>query len=144
MAISVYAEPMAWICPVCGRPLRTSNQAHSCVTYDIDRHLGGKSPEIRDLFGLVDTYLLSLGEQSRIIQKQLVCYTRGAIYAGVRVGKEKVTLVFYLDHLVTGSPISRTFDASRNRITHEAVLRTREDLTPELKLHLAASYDLLA
>ena len=73
----------------------------------------------------------------------MICYSRGAIYAGMRLGRSKVTLVFYLDHLAEAPPVTRTFDASRNRIAHEAVLQSDDDVTELLKMSLAQSYELL-
>ena len=98
---------------------------------------------MRPLFDAIREAVVGFGEVDVRVLKSEIVFARGATFAGVRVRPSVVELLFYLDHVDDEPPVARVHDVSRNRVIHQVLVTSRDELTPRVIFLVRQAYDLV-
>jgi hypothetical protein len=134
-------EGALWTCPECGRAFANRNQSHSCANLtDLDHHLVGKPPLIREIFEAFRARVEAIGPCIVMPQKTRIAFQ-------VRMSFAQLTpRQGWIDgHLVLAA---RHADWTRGKITtyspgnhtHEFRLVSPADLDETFQRYLEMAY----
>jgi hypothetical protein len=135
---------MSWTCPECGREFRNAGQVHTCETFDVDLHFQKNRAVLRPVFDSLVEFIDQLGAvDTRVLRSEIV-FAAGATFAGVKVRGASVELLLYLDHIDDEPPVERVHDVSRNRVIHQILLKSTEEITDRVRFLLNQAYCLVS
>ena len=135
---------MAWTCPDCGKKFKNTNQAHSCDTFPPSYLLDKASENIQELFNALLDKVRGFGPFDCYSNKTEISFRTDAVFMAVRLQKEKLQIIFYLDHMDCDPPIIKNFDVSKQRVLHQVEISSPEEIDGRLLFLLTQSYDLFS
>jgi hypothetical protein len=106
---------------------------HSCRVVELDAHLTGKPPAIRELFDAWRAFVEQFGEFTVLPQKTRICFQTRVRFAGAIVRRDYVQCTFWLKRRLEKPPalfepvefIPPRYFIYRFRLTDPRQLRTR-------------------
>lgn len=72
-----------WRCPKCGRRFANRDQTHTCAAlHDLDHHVAGREPIVREMFDLVVAAVRAIGPND--VDATFVAWLREAYLVGAQ------------------------------------------------------------
>jgi PHP family Zn ribbon phosphoesterase len=121
-----------WACPECGRSFSKPNQAHSCKARSVDAHFEGRDPALRGIFDALRRALERQGSLRVDAVEASINLAVEAHFGGVTVRRDHLRLGFLADHEITSTRIVRRQRLGPNRVHHQLLLRSIDDVDSEL------------
>ena len=128
----------AWMCPNCERRFTRKNQRHTCGTGSRSEVLRNRSPEIVALYASLESFVKTLGPVEFVTRDRYVLLRSNRIFADLVVMTGALRATVHLARRVT-DPLFVKVGADRKRVSHVAMLRSRNDLET-LKPYLKEAY----
>jgi hypothetical protein len=140
-AMNQTAENQLWTCPACGRAFANRNQTHSCNNLtDLDRHLAGKAPVIRETFEAFRRRVEAIGPCIVMPQKTRIAFQVRMSFAQLtpRQGWIDGHLVLAERHEAWSRGKITTYSPGNH--THEFRLASPADLDETFQRYLEMAY----
>lgn len=135
---------MTWTCPICSKEFRNKNQEHSCARVPVDDHFRNKPVEIRLIYDRLMQEVMRFGDISMNPVKTSIQIKAGATFLSVRPKRDRLEIEFQLGRQIARLPVTKSFDISRNRVLHTAILDSFEQVNQELTEWLREAYELVS
>jgi hypothetical protein len=116
-----------WRCPRCGRAFRQKNQRHACGTGGADSLLKGRPPELADLYRKLASTVKRFGDVEIVERDRYALFRTTRIFADLTVMRDALRVVVHLARAVSAPFFIKTA-RDRNRVSHVALVRTKEEL----------------
>lgn len=134
-----------WICPVCGRVFRNTDQAHTCELIIEEDLFRNRPPFLRELFVDLEAKVRLFGEyRKECVKPDVIFFKTKSTFMAVKVKKYHLEVEFFLDFLVDEPPVSKNLQTSKNRFAHIVPIDSPEDLQSQLLHWLQFSYNLIS
>lgn len=134
---------MGWICPVCGRNFRSTNQLHSCRQYDEETLFKKSSEEVRLTFARIKEKLGILPDVRYTYLNKTVIIASKSTFCAVKPKPDHLVLEFFLSEEHDEFPVFRIFRISKNRIVHYIKVQEPGDVDEQLTGWLEQSYRII-
>ena len=128
----------AWVCHNCERQFTRKNQRHTCGTGSRSEVLRNRSPEIVALYASLESFVKTLGPVEFVTRDRYVLLRSNRIFADLVVMAGALRAAVHLARQVT-DPLFIKVGADRKRVSHVAMLRSKNDLET-LKPYLKEAY----
>jgi hypothetical protein len=132
--------PENWTCPLCHRPFKHKNQAHSCVQIEAEAHLADKHPNVKKIYDKLLTEVRKFGAVKVSPTKSTIMFVSKSTFIAVKPKHDWIDIEFLLDEEVNEYPIHRTIRANKSRVAHFVRLQSPKDVSARLVRWLKASY----
>ena len=132
-----------WTCLKCKRVFKTTNQSHSCATYDFDTHFLNKPAIIKETYDQLIEVVGKIGKVHINVLKSAILLKTTSTFLEIKPKKDYLIIAFFLDKEITDFPISKTLQISKNRIVHVVHIEKPDDLTEQIISWLTQSYQLI-
>lgn len=130
----------SWTCPRCGRRFRHANQAHSCGSVSLEEVLAGAPPSVGLLFRAIEDRARLCGPLTLAPTKTRIGLQSGTLYGAVRLGRTGAHLELRLPRREEHPRFTRIEPAQSGAWKHHLVVRTLDDLTPEVERWICAAH----
>jgi hypothetical protein len=134
------ANGRSWTCPHCGRRFRHANQAHSCGVFRVEDVLAGAPPSVGLLFRAIEDRARRCGPVTLAPTKTRIGLQSGTLFGSVRLGRNGAHLELRLPQREEHPRFTRVEEAQPGAWTHHLVVRTLDDLTPEVDRWICAAH----
>ncbi len=136
--------PEKWQCPDCDRSFKNENQWHSCTTSQIETHFEGKSLEVRDLFGILESRLREKLSFTISPLKTAIYFTDVSHFMAVFVRKTYLIVEFSNDIPFMDERIHRSEKVSTTLYSHFVKISQVNQIDPQLLRWISEAYELTA
>jgi len=113
------AKSDLWACPRCQRKFARINQRHACGTGDRSEVLRNRSPELVELYSLIEAFAVSLGNVEVVARNRYVLFRTSRIFADLVIMVGSIRLAIHLPRRAT-LPLFSKVVADRRHVTHVA------------------------
>ncbi len=134
---------MTWVCPKCKKVFKNKNQAHSCAIVDLSEHIKNKPPHVKATFDKLIQELNKIGKININPVKTSIQVKATATFLSIQPKKDHIKIEFQLGSEIDEFPIYKTFQISKNRVLHFAILKNPQDVNTKLMSWLEKSYELV-
>lgn len=118
---------MTWACPRCKRVFRRIHQRHACGVGSVATLLKDRPPGLAALYGLLEATVRSFGGVEVVTGDRYALFRTTRIFTDLTVTGDALRVVVHLCRQVR-DPLFIKSGATGNRVSHVAVVRTRQDL----------------
>jgi Domain of unknown function (DUF5655) len=130
-----------WTCPDCGRSFVTPRMWHACARHTVDEHFTGKPPATRELFDAYVGFVRRIGDFVVDPGKTRIAFQNRARFAGVRrVRRDGLVIGFWLKRPIASPRFLRVEHIPPGDWVYSLLLRSPEELDPELETWLREAY----
>ncbi len=133
---------MSWICPICERELKKTNQWHYCIKVSVNELLKGQSDEMVLAFDKILAEVSNWEGVTVSCSKNFVVFVHKQTFFLVRPIKNYLELKFYSAKLPEEKGITKSIARTR-RYENYFRLTSLDDLTPKIFTLIHGSYTLL-
>lgn len=133
---------MAWICEICGREFKNTNQWHSCEQSTIEQHINGKPEFVVEIFHKLLDVVSQFGDIELLPLKTTIQIQRESTFLSIYLKKNKVHLEFQAREEKKLSCITKSIRISNNRIFHHAELKNIGEINEDVITTLKEAYNL--
>ena len=135
---------MSWVCPLCKRPFKYKNQAHSCVQVSPDAILNKKTEVTRKIYNKLIAAVQQFGDFDISAAKSDIYLKHPGTFMAIKPRKDSVELEFYLPEVNDEFPIYKTLRTSKNRVVHYIRLDDPKQVDKQLIAWMKISYALIS
>ena len=118
---------MPWNCPECGKEFRNTNQWHSCARVGVDDHFRNR-PAARAVFDKLMSELNEIGAFTLDPVKTAIQVRTTSTFLSIKPKKHHLDIEFSLPRVVDEFPIYKSFQISKNRVLHMAIIEEPADV----------------
>lgn len=127
------AKSKLWACPRCKRKFTRVNQRHACGTGDRSEVLRNRSPELVELYSLIESFAVSLGNVEVVARNRYVLFRTSRIFADLVIMVGSVRLAIHLPRKAD-LPIFSKIVAGPRHVTHVAQITRAAELAQLMPL----------
>jgi hypothetical protein len=121
------ADRPLWVCRACGRGFANRNQSHACGRHTLERHLGGRSDDVRRIFESFRTMLEGFGPVTVLPEKSRIAFQVRMSFAQLTPRRHWVSGHFVLARRVEDPLFTKIETISpRNHVHHFRLERAEE------------------
>jgi predicted transport protein len=128
-----------WACPQCKRRFTRPNQRHACGTGDRASVLRDRPPELVALYGVLETFVQSLGTVEFVTRERYVLLRTSRIFTDLVVMSGALRVAIHLRREAKHALFIKVV-SDRGKVTHVALLRSPRDLEA-IKPFLREAYE---
>ena len=107
-----------WTCPKCKREFKNRNQGHSCGDCTIEQVFEKYSPEIFELFTIVQKIVKSFGEMKISLVKNGVMFSVNTTFLALKPHSKYLSVEFACGTSYDEFPIEKCVRVSKNEFAH--------------------------
>ena len=135
-------RPFPWRCPKCGREFVFRTKEHSCDITTVEDHLAKTTPEIRELFGVVERFLEALPGCKITPVKTTILFSTRAVFGGVTIQKQALLLNIFLERGLKDRRLQRVSMMGPNKVCNHLKLQSPADFDDQVRKWLREAHHL--
>lgn len=131
-----------WTCLSCGRSFRNTNQRHHCERTTAAAQLKNQPEFILEIYKRILDAVKKVGPFSVSPIKDYIMLKHKSTFLTIKPRKKYLDITFFLAEKTEDFPVYKSFQRSKNRVTHGARFENPEGITRTVLGWIKQSYDL--